>query len=340
MEDRVTSAQLPGRAAYRDIELYSPNRSPASVDLSDNTNLWGTPPAAVDAMVQPQPARYPSLYAADLKDALAGYTGLSPNMITTGCGSDDVIDSAMRAFAEPGMAVAFSEPTFHALPVFVRMNALRPLVLPLESLPRSGARIIYVCSPNNPTGSLTPRESVERLLRETSADQVVMVDEAYAEFADENMIDLVPRYARLLVIRTMSKAFGLAGLRVGYALGQPELVAEVEKSRGPYKVSAVAERAAIAALSDGWAWVAQHVSLAVENRARLTAELRKRGFEPITSEANFVFVPVTNSAGISSRMRENGVAVRAFDDPEGLRITVGPWWMLEKALDAFDEARR
>lgn len=329
-----------GRRAYRHISLYAPDRTACRVDLSDNTNLWGMPPAARESLAGFVTARYPSLYAAELKEALAEYTGLGLDMITTGCGSDDVLDSAMRAFAEPGMQVAFAEPTFPMIPIFARMNALEPTVVPFEALAGSGARLIYLCSPNNPTGTLTSRAAIERVLRDARADQVIILDEAYAEFAGENAADLVLEYDRLLITRTMSKAFGLAGLRVGYALGKPALIAEVEKSRGPYKVSAAAERAAVAALTAERAWVADRISLAIENRERLAGELRRRGLAPVPSAANFVFVPVTNASRIAGRMREAGVALRAFDDPDGLRITVGPWTMLEEALAVFDEARR
>ena len=328
------------RATYRDISLYAPDRTPCRVDLSDNTNLWGMPPAARDALADSVSPRYPSLYATELKVALADYTGVSPTMITTGCGSDDVLDSAMRALAEPGDRVAYSTPTFPMIPIFARMNGLNAVVAATDDLVRTDARLIYVCSPNNPTGTLIPRDAIERLLRTAGPDQVIIVDEAYAEFAGASVVDLARDYPRLLITRTMSKAFGLAGLRVGYAIGDPARVAEVEKSRGPYKVSAPAERAAVAALASDLGWVRERIDLVLENRTRLAGELRKRGLDPLASAANFLFVPVEGASTVAARMREIGVAVRAFDDPDGLRITVGPWPMLQEALGAFDEARR
>lgn len=336
----MNRASTIGRAAYRDIAPYAPDRTPCRIDLSDNTNLWGMPPAARDALADFSAERYPSVYAADLKAAISRYTGLPAEMITTGCGSDDVLDSAMRAFSEPGMRIAFTEPTFAAIPLFARMNALEPAVVPFDGLPGSGARVIYLCSPNNPTGTLTPRSAIERLFADARADQVILLDEAYAEFAGENAIDLLRDFERLLITRTMSKAFGLAGLRIGYALGDSALIGEVEKSRGPYKVSAPAERAAVAALTDGSGWVEQHVSLAIANRERLAVELRARGLAPLPSAANFLFVPLAHATTIAVRMRAAGVAVRAFGDPDGLRITAGPWAMLEEALEVLDEARR
>lgn len=340
------------RAAYRDIELYAPNRAPCAVDLSDNTNLWGVPPNAERALREAAVAtvtRYPSLYAPALKDALAAYLGVAPECIVTGCGSDDVLDSAIRAFAEPGDRVAVPDPSFAMIPIFARMNGLEPVLVPLrggtaldaDAMLATGARVIYLCSPNNPTGNLLDADAIRRVVRE--APGVVIVDEAYAEFAERNALDLARESDRVLVCRTMSKAFGLAGLRVGYMVGAPALVAEVEKSRGPYKVSALAERVAHAALTEDMAWVRARADEAVANRERLAGELRRRGLAPLPSQSNFVLVPLASAAAIGARMRALGVAVRPFPALAGigdaLRISVGPWETMETCLDALDQAR-
>ncbi|HEX5830151.1 MAG TPA: aminotransferase class I/II-fold pyridoxal phosphate-dependent enzyme, partial [Gemmatimonadaceae bacterium] len=147
---------------------------------------------------------------------------------------------------------------------------------------------------------------------------------------------------RLLVVRTMSKAFGLAGLRVGYAAGAPALVAEVEKSRGPYKVNALAERAALAALREDLPWVRARIAEAVTNRERLADGLRAIGLAPLPSNANFVLVPVTDAAALAQRLRDAGVAVRPFSAlptiGDALRISVGPWEMMEECLHLLDAA--
>jgi histidinol-phosphate/aromatic aminotransferase/cobyric acid decarboxylase-like protein len=170
----------------------------------------------------------------------------------------------------------------------------------------------------------------------------VILDEAYAEFSGSSCLDLASASDRVLVVRTMSKAFGLAGLRVGYAAGAPALVAEVEKSRGPYKVSTVAERAAVAALGHDQEWVAERVVDARASRERLTTSLRALGLAPLHSQANFVFVPIADAPGVARRMRERGVAVRAFQElplvGDALRITAGPEPMMEQALTALAEA--
>jgi histidinol-phosphate aminotransferase len=339
------------RATYGEISLYAPNREPCAVDLSDNTNLWGVPPAAERAVRQAAGAavtRYPALYAGELKQALAAYVGGGAANVVTGCGSDDVLDSAIRAFAEPGEAIAFPDPSFAMIPIFARMNGVVPVAVPLaadhgvdaDSLLATGAKLTYVCSPNNPTGTAAARAAVERVVERAAG--VVLIDEAYAEFARASLADLALSTDRVLVVRTMSKAFGLAGLRVGYAVGAPALVAEVEKSRGPYKVSAIAERAAVAALTEDLAWVREHVDLAIAFRERLTNELRRLGLAPLPSAANFVLLPVPSAPTVARAMRAAGVAVRPFAALPGigdaLRISVGPWEMMERCLVALREA--
>lgn len=341
------------RASYREISLYAPDRSPCAVDLSDNTNLFGVPPTALDVLrsaAESTITRYPSLYAGGLKEALAGYAGVAQDEIVTGCGSDDVLDSAVRAFAEPGEVLAMPEPSFAMIPIFARMNGLQPVGVPLlsthdidaDGLLATGARVIYVCSPNNPTGTEASVQAIRRLLDE--APGLLILDEAYAEFAGRSYIGDAPRHPRLLVVRTMSKAFGLAGLRIGYAAGAAALVAEVEKSRGPYKVNALAERAARAAIVDDAEWVTARVAEAVHNRERFTAALRSMGFRPLPSASNFVLVPLDDAAAIGTAMRTAGVAVRPMPDlpvvGDALRISIGPWAMMERALGALEAALR
>ncbi len=343
------SALEMARETYRGISLYAPNRAPAAIDLSDNTNLWGVPPAAARAIHEAAGSsvtRYPSLYAADVKEAIAAYVGVTPDMIVTGCGSDDVLDSAIRAFGDPGDAIAYPDPSFGMIPIFAQMNGLRGIPVELthdldadaDGYASADADICYLCSPNNPTGSAFSRRAIERVVRD--ARGVVIIDEAYAEFASGDCVDLLIDNPRLLITRTLSKAFGLAGLRVGYAIGDPALVAEVEKSRGPYKVNAIAQRAAVAALTEDLSWVRGHIDDAMANRERLTVELTRMGLSPIRSDANFVLVPVADACAIDSRMRAAGVAVRPFARlpaiGDALRISIGPWEMITEMLRALE----
>ena len=353
MTTPVTDRLEFARAAYNDVPLYDPKRTPVKLDLTDNTNLWGVPPHAERAIrdfAHTTITRYPTLYGAELKRALAEHAGVTPDMIVTGCGSDDILDSAMRAFGNEGDLVAATDPTFAMVPIFAKMNALHStLVTELpehdvdaDALLATGAKLIYVCSPNNPTGALVARRTLEKLI--DHAPGVLLVDEAYVEFAGVSNIDLLTRSNRVLLIRTMSKAFGLAGLRVGYAIGAPELVAEVEKSRGPYKVNALAEQVAITALRSDVQWVEEHIQLAIEIRDRLTIELLKLDLDPMPSSANFVCVPVKNCVAVGMAMREKGVGVRPFPNlprvGDCLRISVGPWPMVEQCVKVLAGAMK
>jgi histidinol-phosphate aminotransferase len=267
-----------------------------------------------------------------------------------------VIDCAIRAFAEPGDRIAYQDPSFVMVPVFGRLNGLELVPVPLTdaydadaaALLAAGARVTYLCSPNNPTATTISRAAVERVVRDASG--LVILDEAYAEFADDSLTAEAPAAGRLLATRTLSKAFGLAGLRVGYGVGARALVAEVEKARGPFKVNALAERAAVAALTEDVAWVRERAALARASRARFADALGALGLAALPSAANFVLVPVREAAAAARRMRALGVGVRAFgglppvsaplraSGGGALRITVGPWPLMERALDALATA--
>ena len=336
------------RESYRGIALYSTPRGRCGVDLSDNTNLWGAPPAALRALASLQGedvTRYPVAYEPALAALLADYAGVSADMIACGCGSDDVLDSAIRAFAEPGEVLCLPEPSFSMIPFFARANGLSPVVIPLtgsfdadlDAMLETDARIIYLCSPNNPTGGALSRTTVEQIVE--NARGLVIIDQAYAEFGGDNFTDLASSGRPVLVTRTMSKAFGLAGLRVGYGIGSPELIVEVLKARGPYKVNALAERAAIAALESDRSWVDDRVNEVVANRLDFRAELAKRGLVSLESSANFVLVPVDDCGGTASRLERAGIRVRAMPDLAGIgdaiRIAIGPWDMMQRCLDAL-----
>ena len=336
------------RASYRDITLYSTPGARSEVDLSDNTNLWGAPPRALHelrAAAEESVTRYPVAYEPALREALADYVGVPSDMIVTGCGSDDVLDSAIRAFGEPGDFLCLPAPSFTMIPVFALTNGLIPIEVPLtarmdadaETMLETGAQITYLCSPNNPTGGALSREAVELIVG--GAQGLVVIDQAYAEFGGDSYSDLVSQGRPVLVTRTLSKAFGLAGLRVGYGIGSPELVGEIMKARGPYKVSGVAERAAIAALEKDQRWVADRVADAVANRAHFRQELALRGIASLPSAANFVLVPVKDCTAVAGQLRNLGIGVRALPSLPGIgdavRIGIGPWDLMERCLDAF-----
>lgn len=343
------------RPDYAGLERYDPARAPVRVDLSDNTNLWGTHPAALEriqAAGTDDLARYPELYADTLREAVAERFGVDPDCVTTGAGSDDVLDSAYRAVFAPGATLRYPSPTFSMVEPLALMNGMAahgvlwPQALDDPStLLEDDPDLIYVCRPNNPTGEQAPLEWVEQLLDLRGPHgPLVIVDEAYADFADESLISRAPDLPRFLVTRTLSKAYGLAGLRCGFAVGRPDVVLEVEKSRGPYKVARLTADAAAAAIRDVDGWMEGIVRASVENRGRLREELSRRGLQALPSRANFLFVPApTGRAGHDAlTLRDAGIGVRPFSGvpgmEEGLRITVGPWELMEDLLSSLDTA--
>ncbi|MEO6527147.1 MAG: histidinol-phosphate transaminase [Gemmatimonadaceae bacterium] len=353
------------RAAVSALPLYAPDVTPCAVDVSDNINLWGTPPAALRALSgapSTHPSRYPSLYSTPLRDAVLRYVGLSGVSgvgVVTGCGSDDVLDATMRAFGNARDEIVFAAPTFAMIPIFGRLNGMVPVSLAMtegfdadpQQLVDRRARITYLCTPNNPTSTALSRETVEYVA--ANAAGLVIIDEAYAEFSPHTFIELASTHERVLVTRTFSKAFGLAGLRVGYGVGSEAVVNVVARARGPFKVNALAEAAALAALGEGpdaLGWVARHAALAVRHRERLAAELRARGLEPMPSAANFLFIPTPRAPALARALRDRGVLVRALSglprdlavleasEGHALRIGVGPWDVMETVLRSLDEA--
>jgi histidinol-phosphate aminotransferase len=294
--------------------------------------------------------RYPVAFEPALRNALATYAGVSPDMIACGCGSDDVLDSAIRAFAEPGGALCVPDPSFSMISVFAKTNGLRPIAIPLtrwldadvDATIETGARIIYLCSPNNPTGTAFSRKAVEQIVER--APGLVIIDQAYVEFGGDDFADLASTGRPVLVTRTMSKAFGLAGLRVGYGIGSPELITEILKARGPYKVSSLAERASIATLENDRAWVSERVNEVIVNRSRFRAELARRGIGSLESSANFVLLPVNDCATTSRKLERGGICARPFRKLPGIgdavRIAIGPWDIMQRCLDALEDPGR
>jgi histidinol-phosphate aminotransferase len=344
------------REAYRPLTRYAPDRRPIPVDLSDNTSRWGAHPAALRAIREAEPedlTRYPSVYADDLRAAVVRRFGVPESAVATGCGSDDLLDSIFRAAGEPGEGIAYLPPTFSMVEIFARMNGMSALPVPAQPTPdpeqllEQRPALVYLCRPNNPTGEVLPRPWVERLLGAVGADgPIVLLDEAYADFGEDDFLAVAPDSARLVVVRTLSKAYGLAGLRAGFAVGPSDIIAEVEKSRGPYKVSRLAERAAVAALDDPEGWVPRVVEEVLVERARLREALEERDLSPLPSGANFLLLPLgkRRAVPITAALRDHGVAVRPFPAMpgigDGIRISVGPPHETDRFIEALDEVLR
>ena len=352
------------REAVRGLPHLGGELPRCEVDLSDNTNLWGAPPSAVRVFREARAeslSRYPALYSEPLQSELLAYVGMAHMegfAAVTGCGSDDVLDSTMRGFAGPGERIAYSSPTFSMIPLLARLNGLESVAIPLSSsfdldaerLVDAHAKITYVCAPNNPTGTGVSRAAVEYVVERATG--VVLLDEAYAEFAAEVFVDLVAQHERLIVARTFSKAFGLAGLRIGYGVASLDVARLIERARGPYKVGKLAEEVVMAVLDagpDGLGWVRRHAALAVTNRDRVSTLLRDLGLVVLPSAANFIMVPHVRARDLAAAMRVRGVGVRWFGGlplaiPEfaraqgtALRIGVGPWESMQRMVDVLAE---
>lgn len=340
------------RADYASLGRYDPGRDSVAVDLSDNTNLWGPHPEAlarVRAATAEDLRRYPELYADTLRKAVARRFGVSPDCVTTGAGSDDVLDCAYRAAYGAGQTVSYPAPTFSMAGELARMNGMQPRPVPWQeafdeplALLEGDPAVVYVCRPNNPTGAQLPQEWVARLLDMADGGPLVVLDEAYADFAEETLIGWAPERPKLLVARTCSKAYGLAGVRCGFGVARPDVVLEIDKARGPYKVSRLAIELAAIAVRDQDGWVARMTDECLKNRWRLAEELDDRGLTYLPSSANFILfaAPSGSAAEDSAALRESGVQVRPFEQVpdlgDALRVSVGPWPLMERFLEALD----
>jgi histidinol-phosphate aminotransferase len=341
----TTTAPLGRTTSIAAMPRYQPRRPPVRADLSDNTSLWGPPPSVrttLAGLSDAQLSRYPTPYADALCEEIARYHGVDPARVVTGCGSDDVLDSAIRACCDAGGSIGVAVPTFSIVPLFAQLNEVG--VVPVEvrrdggveaaRLLETDADLYYLCSPNNPTGTRIDDDVLRALLAHTNS--VVLLDEAYADFADGDATALLDEFANLVIVRTLSKAFGLAGLRVGYALGNPDVVDAITASRGPYKVGTLAEAVALGVLRDDVAWVRGRVAEVRVLRAWLTARLAEAGFEVLDSQANFVAVVVDDATRLLERLLPAGVLVRAYTSlpvfGDLLRVTVGPRAQLEEAV--------
>jgi histidinol-phosphate aminotransferase len=330
---------------------YTPGEQPSDSGgwLKLNSNESPLPPsasvAAAVAGAAADLARYPSPVAEPLRSVIALLHGVEPEQVFVANGADQVLDCCFRAFASPGDAVVRTEPGYSLLPVLAALFSVRDEAVALEpdgSLPAEFARreavLRIVVNPNSPIGYWTPPDKLETSLRD--ADGVVAIDEAYCDFAPASCASLLAAHANWLVVRTLSKSHALAGLRVGYALGERSLIADLNAVRDSYPVDRCAIAGAIAAINDR----AHHqliVDTVIRERARMSERLRALGWNVVPSQANFVFASPPQgmtAAGVAQRLRESHILVRHFTIPgldEALRITVGDGPATDRLLAAI-----
>ncbi|HEX2022013.1 MAG TPA: aminotransferase class I/II-fold pyridoxal phosphate-dependent enzyme [Candidatus Thermoplasmatota archaeon] len=337
----------PDVAAMRAYE----EETPAGLNLQANTNLFGVNPALDRALATTRGhllTEYPSMTSNAMRNAVAQRFGVDASMVVTGNGSNEVIDLLCRAFLSPGDRVAFHHPTFSMIPVFARVNHGAPVAVPLGpewsldagALAAADAKLTFVVRPNNPTGNAFPRKDVERVVHE--ARGIVAVDEAYVEFlGGESFVkELRDGHERLVVLRTLSKAHGMAGLRVGYGVMPRWIAEETTKVRGPFRLDALAETAGVLALGDD-RFVQQVVAGVRAERPNLKRMLEERGFQVFRSDANFLLArPPVPAQALAAALAQRGVHVRDFagDLAPFVRITVGPPTVTARLRLALDDA--
>jgi len=288
---------------------------------------------------------YPDPSAREVRRCAADLYGVDPDGILVGNGSDELLSIIVRATVAPGRGVAYPVPTYSLYDTLVALQGARPIRIPFgpgytlpARLETADARLIFVCNPNAPSGTMVPVAGIEALARRC-ADRVVVIDEAYVDFAEDNALPLVGRVPNVVVLRTLSKSYSLAGLRVGLAFTSAALAGQLHKVRDSYNVSRIAQAGALAALQDQTA-MREHVDRVRVTRERLTVALRDLGFEVPPSQANFVLArrPGEDLSSLAAGLRGRGILVRAFAElPDALRITVGTGRQVEALVVALRE---
>lgn len=333
---------------------YVPGEQPKLarlVKLNTNENPYGPSPKALEAMrgeINEGLRLYPDPNGDHLKQAVADYYGVTAAQVFVGNGSDEVLAHIFHGLFQHDAPLLFPDISYSFYPVYCGLYGIAYEQVPLdeqfqirvEDYRKPNAGIIFP-NPNAPTGCLMPLQAIEQLLQQ-NPDSVVVVDEAYIDFGGQTAISLVDRYDNLLVTQTLSKSRSLAGLRVGLAVGHPDLIEALERIKNSFN-SYPLDRAAIvgaaAAFADR-AYFQQTCQKVIDSREALVAELQARGFEVLPSAANFVFArhPRHDAAALAAQLREQGVIVRHFKQAridQFLRITIGTPEMNQALLDAL-----
>jgi len=338
----------------KDLVPYVPGEQPKLtklVKLNTNENPYGPSPKAIAAMqaeVNDNLRLYPDPNSDRLKQAVADYYGVQTAQVFVGNGSDEVLAHAFHGLFQQSQPLLFPDISYSFYPVYCGLYGIDFVQVPLdeqfqirvEDYARPNGGIIFP-NPNAPTGCALALDAIERLLK-ANPDSVVLVDEAYIDFGGETAISLVDKYPNLLVSQTLSKSRSLAGLRVGIAVGHPDLIEALERiknSFNSYPLDRMAIAGAAAAFEDK-AYFEQTCQRVIESREAVVAGLQKLGFEVLPSKANFVFArhPGKDAATLAAGLREQGVIVRHFKQQriaQFLRITIGTPEQNQALLDAL-----
>lgn len=322
------------------MEGYTPGEQPAPgariVKLNTNENPFPPSPKAMHAIRDIEAEmlrRYPNPIADQFCKAAAKVLGVDRNMIMAGNGSDDILTIATRCFIPPGGTLAYPDPTYSLYPVLASLEDAKTVsvewekrwALPVDALAQTKADAIYIANPNAPSGTFVSPRRISDLAK--AFDGLVLVDEAYADFADANCLELVEEHANIVVSRSFSKGYSLAGLRFGFAVAQPQVIHEMIKVKDSYNCDAISIAAATAAIQDQ-EYASQTWQYVRSERARVTHELEQLGWTVLPSQANFVLAtaPRGRAREAYTGLKEQGILVRYFDKPglnDKLRITIG-----------------
>ena len=329
------------RSIVAQMAPYVPGEQPGPgekvIKLNTNENPFPPSPRVMEVIRTLDPEhlrRYPSPKADAIRAVAARVHGVSDDMILAGNGSDEILAIVMRTYLGPGDTLAYRDPTYSLYPVLAceGENRVRTVAweanwdLPIDALLATGARAIFFANPNAPTGTVVKKSRVRELALRFAG--LVLVDEAYVDFADESCLDLVRELPNVILCRTFSKGYSLAGLRFGYAIAAPAAINEMTKVKDSYNCDAIAIAAATAALSDQ-DYARRSWQAVRSERTRLGAELGKRGYDVIPSQANFVFATCPKgkkAVDIYRSLKAKGILVRFFDKSgldDKLRITIG-----------------
>ena len=328
---------------------YVPGEQPGPdrrvIKLNTNENPYPPSPRVLEALARELDARvrlYPDPEALALRARAAEVYGVPVDHILAGNGSDELLALLLRATIDPGSRVAFPVPTYSLYETLVAVQGGEAVRVPFPedfSLPpgvaAARARVTFLCNPNSPSGTLVPLAEIEALA--LAVEGVLVVDEAYVDFARENALGLVGRRENVVVLRTLSKSYSLAGLRVGLAFGHPELLRGLRTVKDSYNLNRLSLAAAEAALADRGAMEA-NVARIKRTRTRLTAELERLGYRVPPSEANFVLArrPGSDQGAVASALAARDILVRHLAAvPDALRITVGTDAEIDALLEAL-----
>jgi len=361
----TSHSQLRINPALANLPVYQPGRPIEEVarelgldphdiiKVASNENPLGPSPIALAALERAlqQLHLYPDGNAFYLKQRLAARLGLTPQNLILGNGSNEIIEFVGHALLQPGSNIVVSQYCFAIYPIVALMFGAEVITVPAHKhghdLPAMlkavtpQTRILFVANPNNPTGTLAPKEDLQRLVEQIPDHVLLVIDEAYIEFLDDPL-DLLAwvrenRKPNLLLMRTFSKIYGLAGLRIGYGIGPTPLVAALEKIRQPFNINAMAQTAALAALDDQ-----EHIDRTRHNNREGLAFLQQAaqslGLEFVPSHANFLLVRVGAGQTVFQRMQEKGVITRpmgGYGLPEWIRISVGTPGENQRCVEAL-----